>query len=112
MLNKRLASLRKKSGLTQYETAEKLGISRGKLANYEQGSRQPDYDMLKQLSDFYNVTTDYLLGKSDNPNMTEDESFEAFIKDPNLRRWFKKLPESDEEDIARLKKIWEAFKDD
>ncbi|MEK4024438.1 helix-turn-helix domain-containing protein [Sporosarcina sp. FSL W7-1283] len=71
MLGQKLAELRKKKGLSQYEMAERLGVSRGKLANYEQGSRQPD---------FFDVSTDYLLGrvetsKADNnlPELTAKE---------------------------------------
>ena len=61
MLGERIAKLRKSRRLSQYELAEKLGFSRGKLANYEQGSRQPDYETLKKFSDFFEVSTDYLL---------------------------------------------------
>lgn len=37
-------------------------MSRGLLSNYEQGSREPDYDTLILLADYYEVSTDYLLG--------------------------------------------------
>lgn len=67
MLGQRLAELRKFKGLSQYEMAERLGVSRGKLANYEQGSRQPDFDTLSKLADFFGVSTDYLLGRIDEP---------------------------------------------
>ena len=46
MLGKRIAALRKEKGLSQYELADRLGFSRGKLANYEQGTREPDYETL------------------------------------------------------------------
>jgi len=61
MLGERIASLRKKRNLSQYDLAERLGFSRGKLANYEQGSRQPDYDTLKSIADFFDVSVEYLL---------------------------------------------------
>lgn len=61
MLGKRIAYLRKKRNLSQYELAERLGFSRGKLANYEQGSRQPDYDTLRIIADFFDVSVEYLL---------------------------------------------------
>lgn len=65
MLGERIASLRKKRNLSQYDLAERLGFSRGQLANYEQGSRQPDYDTLIILADFFEVSTDYLLKGED-----------------------------------------------
>ncbi|MCQ6275790.1 helix-turn-helix transcriptional regulator [Bacillus sp. V3B] len=61
MLGERIANLRKKRNLSQYDLAERLGFSRGKLANYEQGSRQPDYDTLKKIADFFDESVEYLL---------------------------------------------------
>lgn len=62
MLGKKIAELRKKRGLSQYQLAKELGFSRGKLANYEQGSRQPDYETLSLIASYFNVSVDYLLG--------------------------------------------------
>jgi transcriptional regulator with XRE-family HTH domain len=61
MLGERITRLRKLKGLSQYALAERLGFSRGKIANYEQGSRQPDYDTLRIIADFFDVSIDYLL---------------------------------------------------
>ncbi len=108
----RLKLLRKKSGKNQDAVATDLGISRARYSHYENNHVEPDIELIKKLAEYYNVTTDYLLGKSDNPDLTEQESFEAFIKDPELRRWHKELPKSDEEDLRRLKRIWEAYRDD
>lgn len=60
----RLISLRKEKGLSQYSLADKLGCSRGLISNYEQGRREPDFNTLLKLADYFNVSTDYLLGKS------------------------------------------------
>lgn len=65
MFNKKLIELRKNLKLSQYELADRLGFSRGKLANYEQGTRQPDFDTLEKIADFFGVSTDYLLGRED-----------------------------------------------
>lgn len=108
----RLRDLREEKGFLQKFVADKIGVRSNTLSGYENGTRSPDPDMIIKLSELYNVTTDYLLGKSDDPELTEKESFESFIKDPELRRWFKELPQSEEEDLARLKRIWEAFKKD
>ena len=80
MLGQKLAELRKKKGLSQYEMADRLGVSRGKLANYEQGSRQPDFDTLSKLADFFDVSTDYLLGRTETPR-TDNKLPELTTKD-------------------------------
>lgn len=112
MLKKRLVKLRKDNHKTQEEIAKVIGVSRPAYTAYERGNRTPDYEILMKLADYYNVTIDYLLGHSDQPHLTEEEAFEEFIKDPSLKRWYKELPKSGEEDLRRLKRIWEAFKED
>lgn len=59
----RLVELRKSKNLSQYSLAEKLGFTRGQIANYEQGTREPDYTTLIEIADFFAVSTDYLLGR-------------------------------------------------
>lgn len=68
MLSKRLKSLRESKQLTQQELADKLNLSRVRYNNYETGKRNPDYDILQIIANFYDVSTDYLLGNTDNPN--------------------------------------------
>lgn len=62
--SERLTSLRKEKELSQYELADLLGYSRGQIGNYEQGTREPDHSTLEKIADFFNVSIDYLLGKS------------------------------------------------
>lgn len=78
MLKSRLISLRKSKKLSQYEAAEKLGFSRGKLANYEQGSRQPDYDTLQKIAEFYDVSMDYLFARTDKPKNEDNDNLFFF----------------------------------
>lgn len=72
LLGKRLAKLRSIQGLSQYELAKKLGFSRGKLANYEQGSHESDYDTLNHIANYFNVSFDYLIGHTENHNPPND----------------------------------------
>lgn len=74
MFGERLASLRKRKGLSQYALAERLNFSRGQLANYEQGKREPDYNTLQKIADFFEVSVDYLLGRTDKPTPMDDEN--------------------------------------
>lgn len=57
-----LSSLRTKRGLTQQQAADAIGITRGRLNNYEQGSREPDIDTLAALAEFYHVSVGSLIG--------------------------------------------------
>lgn len=62
MLN--LRELRKKYNLTLKELGQELGLAESTLSQYENGNRQPSFEILLQLSKFFNVTVDYLLGNS------------------------------------------------
>ena len=79
MFGKRLSALRKQKGLSQYELADRLGYSRGQIANYEQGKREPDYETLQKIADFFDVTTDYLLGRTDIRTLNEEDDSLAEI---------------------------------
>lgn len=64
-LGKRLRELRLEKGLNQIDIANMLGVERSTYGKYETGDSSPDYEKLIQLSDFYQVSIDYLLGKTD-----------------------------------------------
>lgn len=63
----RLKKARKQKKLTQKEVAEYLGIATHSYQNYEGGQRQPDFETLVVIADYFEVTTDYLLGRADLP---------------------------------------------
>lgn len=56
--------LRVSAGLTQVEIAEKLKISRSTIGMYETGAREPDFETLERIADFFNIDIDYLLGRT------------------------------------------------
>ena len=62
MLNERIRELRLAAGFSQVELAEKLGVSKQSVSNWENDNIQPSIDMLVKLSKIFNVSTDYLLG--------------------------------------------------
>lgn len=61
----RLKQLREKEGLTQPELAKLVGVGATAIANYEAGSRNPKFEIEEAIADFFNVSLDYLRGKSD-----------------------------------------------
>jgi len=61
----RMSDLRKETGLSQRGAAEKLGISQALLSHYENDAREPKFEFVSIACDYYNVTADYLLGRTD-----------------------------------------------
>ena len=57
-----LRMLRKAKGLTQIQFAEIFNISKATIAYYECNKRQPNFEMLVKIANYFDVTTDYLLG--------------------------------------------------
>lgn len=66
----RIRELRKSLGLTQQEVANRLNIERTSYARYESGCREPDIATLIQLADLFQVSLDYLCGRTDAPFYT------------------------------------------
>ena len=64
----RLKILRKKNGLTQAEVAARLGATPALVSSYEIGERFPSLEKLILLADIYHVTTDFILGRTYNPD--------------------------------------------
>lgn len=69
LFNEHLKRLRQSHNITQKQLAEFIGASERGIQNYEIGVRKPTYDVLIALADYFNVSLDYLVGRSDNPNM-------------------------------------------
>lgn len=57
-------NLRVRAGYTQDGLSEVLGISRSAISMYENGNREPDFETLEKIADFFNVDMNYLLGKT------------------------------------------------
>lgn len=61
----RLKELREERGLSQMAAGTALGVSRSTIAGYEAKGRQPDIGMLINIADYFNVSLDYLVGRTD-----------------------------------------------
>lgn len=72
----RLIELRKRKKLIQQNMADLLQITRSAYVRYEKGQNQPPNDALVKLADYFDVSTDYLLGKTNDP-MPPDAKKEA-----------------------------------
>lgn len=67
----RIKSLREEYKMTQQELADKIDGAKSTIAMYEKGDRKPSMEVLIKLSEIFNCTIDYLLGKSDIRNPEE-----------------------------------------
>lgn len=64
MFATRIKYLRQSAGINQVQLAEKLGVSKQSISNWENDNIMPSIDMLVKIADFFAVTADYLLGRS------------------------------------------------
>lgn len=71
-ISERLIEIRKNNGYTRTRLADELGKPYRTITNYETGEREPGHDYIIQIAKMFNVTTDYILGLSDNPHITSD----------------------------------------
>ena len=65
----RLKELRIKRGISQLKLAMDLSMNQNSISRYESGMREADYDTLIKLADYFHVSIDYLLERTDNPEM-------------------------------------------
>lgn len=72
MLKKnRLKELREQKGVTQLRMSFDLNINQNTISRYESGTRQADYDALVKLADYFDVSIDYILYRTDNPKINK-----------------------------------------
>lgn len=85
-----LAELRKDKAMTQRELANFLHVSVGTISNYEKGVHLPDIDKLIELSDYFDITTDYLLGRCEN-NLSPDSLNEPITETKTVGDFIQEL---------------------
>lgn len=114
LFNEIIKQLKLEKGLI----ANAIGVDKTTYNKYETGKSQPDFDTVQKLADFFGVSVDYLLGRSDTRN---SDIIEGAIKDdPELERiWnilnnreevrlmFRKMVDLKSEDVRRILKIIE-----
>lgn len=126
MFGNKLKSLRSSLGKTQEEIAKSLGLSRAAYSHFENGRNEPDYDTLKKISEYFHVSTDYLLGRTDDPLPVRDvdqdlhdehdytKELEDFLKDNVTTAMFQDYGDwSDEEkrDLLQFLKGQKALRE-
>ncbi|MDZ4541647.1 helix-turn-helix domain-containing protein [Bacillus zanthoxyli] len=110
MFGERLRKLRKENGLTMKELGRKLNLAESTISGYENGNRKPDYDTLNQFADVFDVSTDYLLERTDFKNNSEIKNSKDILNDPELGLWFKDIKNTSPDKIKELRQFWDFIK--
>jgi transcriptional regulator with XRE-family HTH domain len=135
MFAKRLKLARKRMKMTQEELAKRVNTKKTTISNYETGYSTPSNEMLSDIANVLEVSTDFLLGRIDQPDLfvrdssgnlyavevksggnnnrnieKEEKEFLEFIRDPELQVWFKEISQSSEEQVEELRDFWEFIK--
>lgn len=88
-LGERLSIGRQQHGLTQEDVANQVqGLTAAALSNYERGVREPDTGVVARLAALYKVSTDWLLGRTDDPRPARSQAAES----SPLPDWLRNLP--------------------
>ena len=110
----RLKELRSQSNMQQKDVCASLNIPQNTYSQYENGKREPDSETLSRIADFFGVSVDYILGRTDDPNYidTDDELneyLEYLRTRPELKMLFSLTKDATKEDVQKAVKIIETM---
>ena len=123
----RLKSLRKEKDLTGEQLGKIFNVTKTAVSYWESGKNFPGEDMVKKIADYFEVSTDYLLGKSDIMNPYENhkkisesikddkellEFWEVLKEREDLQLMFKQTKNMSPKDIRQIIKIIKAIEDE
>lgn len=106
ILSERLKKARERAGLRQVEACKKIGISNGTLSGYERDYRDPDTKTLEKMAEVYDVSVDWLLGRTDKSEL-EYYKNKIATEFPDIDLMFKDMESLTSED---LKEVYEYIK--
>ena len=127
----RIRELRRAKGMNQEQLAEQIGLTKQAISQYERGVRKPSFEIIEALCDFFNVSSDYLLGKDDvtlrfvngediqrlenkNGYYVDGETAQIaqeIFEDPDKRALFNAARDSRPEDLKMAAGLLERFKE-
>lgn len=93
----RLKELRKKKQISQQKLAIDLNVSQAAISKYEQGLAEPDIRMLKEMSEYFGVSIDYLVGRTKQNIFFTENTYNE--REKELLYYFKKLQINQKEKV-------------
>lgn len=121
-IGKRLRALREKKGMFQQDVADRVGVDRASISNYEIGRASPPGKILSQLADVFHTSVDYILGNTDNSapldekrnnlmdsidSKTPSNSVDSIVDDPKIAIFFKDFLDAPKERREEMLRFWE-----
>ncbi len=88
--------------LTQKDVADFLGADRSTYAKYETGDSEPNFDTLSRLSDFFGVSIEYLMGRSNTKKAPSYEDAGLSAEEAELLKLFRAAPEALQDAALRV----------
>jgi transcriptional regulator with XRE-family HTH domain len=79
-IGKRIRSLRKQKGLLLIDLAVKLNVLKSSISQWENNKRVPDVTRIKEIAEFFNVSTDYIIGLTDVEYNPKDKQLQDILK--------------------------------
>ena len=107
-----LISLRKMYGMTQQQVADRTGLTRSAVGMYETGKREPDFETLQQIAEFYHVDMNTLITGETADTGEMDELLETLRRREDMRMLFKLAKDATPEDVRSAVRIIEALRND
>lgn len=115
-LGQRIKELRTEQRLTQEQLGKILNVGKSTISQYENNINTPDKGTLQKLADFFNISVDYLLGRTNNRNsfsytLPNDVELEKVLEQSNIKFYGEKLDEEDKQDILEFIKVaWKTIR--
>ncbi|WP_054949287.1 helix-turn-helix domain-containing protein [Numidum massiliense] len=125
MLSNRLRELRKQNNLTMKELGMKFNLAESTISGYENGFRKPEMDLIIAFANFFDVSIDYHVGRTDNQTqpmlifagqtieLTEAEFiiFNEMKRNPQFASMIHDLMKDPERNVKKMIRVWHAMQD-
>src|SRR5699024_9731113 len=112
-ISKKLTELREEKGYLQKFVADKIGVRSNTISGYENSNCYYDIYMTLKLAEFYDVSTDYLLGKTNSRSSKTEDDIDEELKEllSEMNVWYKNEPEDKELKLRMLRKMIQSFEE-
>ncbi|MED5099304.1 helix-turn-helix transcriptional regulator [Niallia circulans] len=120
----RLRQLRKSANISQQTLGNAMNVTKVSISGYETGNRKPDTDTLQKLADYFDVSTDYLLGRSEaketrasyhskvSDNSMTSEEAELLTQLQKYPTLYNHLINNPEKTVSQLYRLWRFLEDE